>query len=105
MTNRRSISIVTATTLFPNSGRPAHGIFVRTRLQKLLATGEVVARVVAPVGWMPPLISYPGATHLRTIPPSETIDGITVDHPKYLIIPKLGMSATPYFLYRTMKRA
>ena len=105
MTKRRSISIVTATTLFPNSGRPTHGIFVKTRLQKLLATGEVVARVVAPVGWMPPLISYPGTMHLRTIPTSESMDGIAVDHPKYLIIPKLGMSATPYFLYRAMKRA
>jgi len=33
------------------------------------------------------------------------MDGIAVDHPRYLIIPKLGMSATPYFLYRAMKRA
>lgn len=105
MTSRRPISIVTATTLFPNSGRPTHGIFVKTRLQKLLATGEAVARVVAPVGWMPPFISYPGAMHLRAIPQSETMDGIVVDHPRYLIIPKLGMSATPYFLYRAMKRA
>ena len=105
MTNQQPISIVTATTLFPNSARSTHGIFVKTRLQKLLATGEVVARVVAPVGWMPPFISYPEAMHLRTIPPSETIDGIAVDHARYLIIPKLGMSTTPFFLYRAMKRA
>ena len=105
MTNPRPISIVTATTLFPNSGRPTHGIFVKTRLKKLLATGEAAARVVAPVGWMPPLVAYPGAIHLRTIPPSETIEGIAVDHPRYLIIPKLGMSVTPYFLYRAMRHA
>ena len=101
----RPLSIVTATTLFPNRARPSHGIFVKTRLKKLLATGEVEAQVVAPLGWVPPLVPYPGAAHLRSVPPRETIDGITVDHPRYLIIPKIGMSLTPHFLYRAMKRA
>lgn len=105
MTDPRPLSIVTATTLFPNGATPAHGIFVKTRLKKLLATGEVQARVVAPLGWVPPLIAYPGTAHLRALPRRETIDGIAVDHPRYLIVPKVGMAATPFFLYRAMKRA
>lgn len=99
------LSIVTATTLFPNRARPSHGIFVKTRLKKLLTTGEVEARVVAPVGWVPPLVPYPGVEHLRTLPHRDTIDGIAVEYPRYLIIPKIGMSVTPHFLYRAFRRA
>jgi teichuronic acid biosynthesis glycosyltransferase TuaC len=98
------LSIVTATTLFPNRARPSHGIFVKTRLKKLLTTGEVEARVIAPIGWVPPLIPYRGEEHLRALPPHETIDGIAVDHPRYLIIPKIGMTVTPHFLYRAFRR-
>jgi glycosyltransferase involved in cell wall biosynthesis len=99
------LSIVTATTLFPNRAKPSHGIFVKTRLQKLLATGEAEARVIAPVAWLPPGVSYPGAAYLRAVPPRETIDGIAVEHPRYLVVPKIGMTATPHFLYRAMRRA
>ena len=99
------LSTVTATTLFPNRARPSHGIFVKTRLKKLLTTGEVEARVVAPVGWVPPLVPYPGVEHLRTLPHRDTIDGIAVEYPRYLIIPKIGMSVTPHFLYRAFRRA
>ena len=101
----RPLSIVTASTLFPNSARPSHGVFVKTRLKKLLETGQVVSHVIAPVGWVPPGIAYAGADHLRQIPAFETIDGIAVDHPRYLIIPKVGMTITPYFLYRALKKA
>ena len=90
------ISIVTATTLFPNRARPSHGVFVKTRLKQLLASGAVEAQVVAPLGWMPPLLPYPGATHLRQVPPRETVDGITTFHPRYLIVPKIGMTVTPW---------
>jgi glycosyltransferase involved in cell wall biosynthesis len=101
----KPLSIVTATTLFPNGARPTHGIFVKARLRKLLASGEVEARVVAPMGWMPPLVPYPDAARLRAVPMHEAIDGIAVEHPRYLIVPKIGMSVTPFFLYHALKRA
>lgn len=98
------ISIVTATTLFPNSLQPAHGIFVETRLRRLLADGKVTARVLAPVAWAPP--GLPGAElkKLRQIPDFEHRNGLDVDHPRYLVIPKIGMNVTPYLLYRAMRR-
>ena len=98
------ISIVTATTLFPNSLQPAHGIFVETRLRRLLADGKVEARVLAPVAWAPP--GLPGAElkKLRQIPDFEQRNGLDVDHPRYLVIPKIGMNLTPYTLYRAMRR-
>ena len=34
------ISILTTSTLFPNAIQPSHGIFVETRLRKLVADGK-----------------------------------------------------------------
>jgi hypothetical protein len=47
------IRILTFSTLFPNNAQPSHGIFVETRLRHLLKSGEVEAKVVAPVPWFP----------------------------------------------------
>ncbi|MFP5391735.1 MAG: glycosyltransferase family 4 protein, partial [Gammaproteobacteria bacterium] len=47
------MKILTFSSLFPHAEKPGHGIFVETRLRHLLATGEVEARVVAPVPWFP----------------------------------------------------
>jgi glycosyltransferase involved in cell wall biosynthesis len=101
----RPLSILTVSTLFPNSTQPSHGIFVKTRLKKLLESGQITSRVIAPVGWMPPLIAYPGADHLRQVPARETIDTIPVEHPRYLIIPKVGMTLAPRLLYRSLRKA
>ena len=45
--------ILTFSTLYPSASRPQHGIFVENRLRHLVASGEVEARVVAPVVWFP----------------------------------------------------
>lgn len=83
-------------TLFPSSVRPGHGIFVQTRLRELLATGEVDVRVVAPVPWFPS--SHPRfgdyALYART-PRQETLEGVPVFHPRYLLPPKVGMNVAP----------
>jgi hypothetical protein len=47
------MKILTFSTLFPNSEKPGHGIFVETRLRHLVASGRVESRVVAPVPWVP----------------------------------------------------
>lgn len=99
------LSILTATTLFPNAVQPSHGIFVETRLRKLVQSGEVRAEVLAPVAYVPPLIRYAGGDRLRHIPVCEQRNDLTVYHPRYLVIPKLGMNLAPYTLYRVMQRA
>src|SRR5579872_4490053 len=99
------LSIVTVTTLFPNPVQPVHGIFVETRLQKLLASGGVVARVIAPVPWLPPFVKYPSLGPLRQVPERAVRRGVVVVHPRYLVIPKIGMTVTPYTLYSAMHGA
>src|SRR6185312_7666751 len=63
----------------------------------LLATGAVDVRVVAPVPWFPS--SHPRfgdyALHART-PRRETLQGVAVHHPRYLLPPKVGMTIAPF---------
>lgn len=86
-------------TLYPSSERPGHGIFVETRLRELLKTGRVETRVVAPVPWFPSRHARFGdrAAMART-PMFETRHGIDVHHPRYALLPKLGMSTAPLAL-------
>jgi glycosyltransferase involved in cell wall biosynthesis len=90
-------------TLFPNDAQPTHGIFVETRLRKLRADGRVLAQVLAPVPWMPPLVGYRSLETLRKVPRRAQRYGISVSHPRYLVVPKLGMNIAPYTLYLAMR--
>jgi len=98
---RRMIRTLLFSTLYPNSVRPSHGIFVETRLRHLLASGEVETCVVAPVPWFP--FKHPRfgeyAKH-AAVPRHEERNGIRVEHPRYLLLPKVGMNSAPYFLAR-----
>ena len=93
------IKLLTFSTLYPSSARPNHGIFVETRLRYLLASGEVQSMVVAPVPWFPFTSQYFGeyATYART-PREETRNGIRVLHPRFALLPKIGMSTAPALL-------
>lgn len=88
-------------TLYPNSVRPSHGIFVETRLRHLLASGEVETRVVAPVPWFPFKHKRFGeyAKH-AAVPVHEVRNGIDIAHPRYLLLPKIGMNSAPASLAR-----
>ena len=98
------IRILTVSTLYPNSQQPAHGIFVENRLRWLTKDGRVKATVIAPVPWAPPVVRNPEFTKLRRVPRQEDRNGVIVHHPRYLVIPKIGMNLTPYTLYRSIDR-
>ena len=89
-------------TLYPSSVRPSHGIFVETRLRHLLTSGQIETRVVAPVPWFP--FAHPRfgeyAKH-AAVPAHEVRNGIDVAHPRYLLLPKIGMNWAPASLART----
>lgn len=95
----KPLKVLTFSTLFPSSVKPGHGIFVETRLRELLKSGQVESRVVAPVPWFP-------STHTRwgdyarfaATPRRETRNGLDVLHPRYLLLPKVGMTSAPLTL-------
>ncbi len=91
--------LLVITTLYPNAVQQRHGIFVETRLRQLMAEGDVAAEVIAPVPWFPFSGSRFGEYgRYRQVPALEQRHGVTVHHPRYLVIPKVGMLLTPFFL-------
>lgn len=91
--------ILTFSTLYPNSVRREHGIFVETRLRHLVASNEVEAIVVAPVPWFPFKSARFGEySNFARVPKEETLNGLRVFHPRYPLIPKFGMSLAPLML-------
>lgn len=93
------MKILTFTTLFPNVVSPGHGIFVENRLRHLIGSGEVESKVVAPVPWFPFKNKKFGEyADKARIPVVEDRNGIEVLHPRFPLIPKIGMSVTPYLI-------
>lgn len=91
-----TLRVLTFTSLFPNAEQPRHGLFVAERLRHLCASGRVEATVVAPVPWFPSRSRRFGryGAYAR-VPAREIRDGITVLHPRYPAIPRVGMSVAP----------
>lgn len=92
------LRILTFSTLYPNSLRTRHGIFVEQRLRHLVASGEVHARVVAPVPLAPDWEWLGDAAGQGAVPEQETRHGLEISHPRYVVLPKVGMTAAPWLL-------
>jgi teichuronic acid biosynthesis glycosyltransferase TuaC len=98
-----AVRLLTFSTLFPHAARPNHGVFVENRLRHLVASGEATSFVLAPVPWFPSRSQWFGdwAVNARA-PAAEIRHGIAIHHPRYPVIPKLGMSLAPWLLYQAM---
>ena len=96
--------ILTFSTLYPNAARPSQGIFVETRLRHLLESKCLEARVVAPVPWFPFASPRFGryAAFARA-PRAEQRHGIDVSHPRFPMVPKVGMTLAPFLLAQAAK--
>ena len=104
MTAPAAIKVLTFTTLYPNSIQEHHGIFVENRLRHLVASGQVDARVIAPVPWFPVHSQAFGRyADFARVPRKETRNGIDVLHPRYPVVPKIGMTLAPFLLYQATK--
>ncbi|WP_262695011.1 glycosyltransferase [Kordiimonas aquimaris] len=96
----KTINIVLFSSLFPHLGEPTLGIFVKNRLKHLLEDSDVKAIVVAPVPWFPfrgKLFGSYGRAAMAKLYEKE--GSLEIYHPRYLVIPKIGMLLTPFFLY------
>ena len=100
------MKILVFSSLYPNSQQASHGIFVENRLRQLLGFAPgIEARVVAPVPWFP-------STHPRfgdyakyaAVERRDERHGIQIWHPRYPVIPKIGMQVTPWLMYRAVRK-
>jgi len=97
------IRLLVFTSLYPNSVRPRHGGFVEERLRRLVDSGRIAATVVAPVPWFPFRSRMFGAyATFAAVPEREERHGIRILHPRYPVIPKLGMGIAPFLMYRAL---
>ena len=101
-----STPLLTFSTLYPNACQPGHGSFVETRLHALKAVGDYDARVLAPVPWFPSTAEIFGDyAKFAGVPAHENLHGVDVWHPRYLVIPKIGMNLAPGALFRSAMRS
>ncbi len=96
----QAVRLLTFTTLYPHDSRPNHGIFVENRLRHLVDSGEATSTVIAPIPWFPSQSPRYGewAKHARA-PRQEQRGGIEIYHPRFPLLPKIGMSMTPATLF------
>ena len=97
--NSRKIRLLTFSTLYPSSARPGHGIFVETRLRELVSSGKVESRVIAPGPWFFSTDSRFGEyARMARTPLREMRGGLDVQHPRYFLLPRVGMNIAPFTL-------
>lgn len=101
----KPLRVLLFSTLFPHEGESTLGVFVQNRLEHLIKDTGVQATVIAPVPWFPlkgKVFGRYGRAACANKVSSEK--SYTVYHPRYLVIPKIGMRLTPIFLTWCAKR-
>jgi len=91
-------SIVLISNLYPNCNESTRGLFIKQLAESIAKT--TVLTVIAPLPYNP--LELFGKT--SRVPSVELINGITVYHPRYVVIPKLFRSLTGYFFYFGIKK-
>ena len=90
------MNILTYSSLYPNAIDPTHGVFVERRLSKLRDATGTAAAVVSPVPWFPFRSRVWGRYgEFAAIPRKEWRDEVAVYHPRFPVVPRVGMRLAP----------
>lgn len=85
------LRVLSLSTLFPNPAVPSLGPFVASSIKAVAARGEVDLVMVNPVGLPPwPLSLHPRYARLRKVGATSPLGGLTVHHPRFTLIPRIG---------------
>ena len=95
------MKVLVLTSLYPNNTAPNHGIFVHERILRVARPDGCSLRVVAPVPWYPPIPLGQRYRYSQVLP-LETRDGIEIRHPRYFMVPKIGMRWHGWTMYRSL---
>ncbi len=103
-TSDTPLRILSFSSLYPNTLQPRHGIFVENRLKHLIEHYPVELTVVAPVPWFPFKAPCFGQYAVYAqVPAQEQRHNIQVYHPRYPVIPKIGMNLTPELMFQATR--
>ena len=88
--------ILLFSSLYPNDENQQHGIFVENCMRHLIRDTDTEVTVIAPVPWFPFRASVFGqyGSYAR-VPRHDERYGIKIYHPKFLVLPKIGMTLAP----------
>ncbi|MBU2709916.1 glycosyltransferase family 4 protein [Zooshikella harenae] len=99
------MNILVFSTLYPNCIQYRHGIFVAARMRKFAELTAHKVTVVAPVPWFPSSNPRFGRySEFNQVPAEEEVNGIKVYHPRYPVLPKVGMSIAPKLMYWCLRK-
>ncbi|HZR63926.1 MAG TPA: glycosyltransferase family 4 protein [Terriglobales bacterium] len=93
------MKILTFGHLFPNSQQPFWGIFVYQRIVHFAKRPGAEVRVVSPIPYIPRWFPSASREKYKRIPRRETIGGLTAEHPRYLLVPKIAMPLHGFLLF------
>jgi teichuronic acid biosynthesis glycosyltransferase TuaC len=102
------LRIATLSSLYPSEAQPGKGVFIENRTVHLHRYPDVEIRVVAPVPWFPLRSRHFGMyASFARVPMRDARNGLSIEYPRYLVIPKVGMSLAPalmaHGILRTLK--
>ena len=92
------MNVLVFTSLFPNAVEPNHGIFIKQRVQQAMNRHGWKMNVVAPVPFYPPGLGG-WRVKYRKIPEYEHCGKVKGWHPRYVMIPKVGMWLQGFLLF------
>ena len=102
----RAVRMLTLSSLYPSEARPRHGLFVENRLAKLVESGDIRARVIAPVPWFPLTAGVFGEyARYAATPRAERRRGIDVAYPRYPMVPRVSTALQPALVASAMARS
>ncbi|MGE0374263.1 MAG: glycosyltransferase family 4 protein [Planctomycetaceae bacterium] len=90
---------------FPSCVEPGYGVFVKERVRAVADLPGYEVRVISPVPYFPPIRQFPRWYHWSQFPHEETVSGILVARPRYVLPPKIGGSFHPRLMYRSVCRS
>lgn len=97
------LRVLSLSTLFPNPARPSLGPFVASQMQAVAARGDVDLVMVNPLGIPPwPLSLHREYAKLRAITATSRLGALTVHHPRFTLIPRIGAQSNPARIARAV---
>lgn len=95
--------VLSLTTLFPNPAVPSLGPFVASQMKAVAARGDVDLVMVNPLGIPPwPLSLHPRYARLRSLGPTSDLAALTIHHPRFALIPRIGAQSNPARIARAV---
>lgn len=85
------MKVLTLTHLFPNEVQPIWGIFVYQRVAHFAKRPGNQVKVVAPVPYIPKWFPTNSWATYKKIRSAEKVGDLEVEHPRYPLLPKIGM--------------